>query len=70
MTECMAAAYGLNGNVGHDMNNEDTYRELVRITAEHQEHFANYVMKHSIEEHKKRLIWLLLVGLIDTWYYT
>jgi len=52
------------------MNNEETYRELVRITAEHQIHFANYVMKHSIEEHNKRLIWLRLVGLIDTWYNT
>ena len=68
----MATGYGVNRNMGHDKmtDNEDTYRELVRITAEHQIHFANYVMKHSVEKHKKRLIWLRLMGLIDTWYYT
>ena len=67
----MVTYYGLNGNLERSkMTDEDTYRELVRTTAEHQIHFANYVMKHSIEEHKKRLIWLRLVGLIETWYYT
>jgi len=52
------------------MRDEETYRELVKVTSEHQIHFANYVMKHSVEKHKKRLIWLRLMGLIDTWYNT
>jgi len=66
----MVTSNGINGNMGHDMNNEDTYRELVRTTSEHQEHFANYVMNHSAEKYRKRLIWLRLMGLIDTWYNT
>lgn len=67
----MATTHGVDGDMGHGkMTDEETYRELVRTTCEHQEHFANYVMNHSAEKCRKRLIWLRLMGLIETWYNT
>ena len=68
----MVTINGVSRNVGHDMlvDNEETYRELVRTTSRHREHLANYLKHSPAEKYKRRLIWLRLVGLVDTWYHS
>lgn len=52
------------------IDTEETYRELVRITIEHKIYFLDYIKYSDADKNKKRLIWLRLMGLIDTWYET
>ncbi|KKM65155.1 hypothetical protein LCGC14_1494270 [marine sediment metagenome] len=49
------------------MDNEETYREIVRTTSKHLEHHTNYLKYSPGEKYKRRLIWLRLLGLIETW---
>ena len=65
----MVTINGVSRNMGHDMliDNEETYRELVRTTSEYREYFASYLKHSPAEKYKRRLIWLRLLGLIETW---
>jgi len=50
------------------MTDEETYRELVRITIRHKIYFLDYMRYGEANKQSKRLMWLRLMGLIDTWY--
>ena len=52
------------------MSDEETYRELVRTTIDHKIYFLDYMKYTEADEDRKRLVWLRLMGLIDTWYET
>jgi len=52
------------------MNDEETYRELVRTTLLHKDHFASYLKFSPSDRDRRRRVWLRLLGLIDTWYNT
>ncbi|KKM65154.1 hypothetical protein LCGC14_1494260 [marine sediment metagenome] len=49
------------------MDKEETYRELVAMTSDLQWHFFDYVKHRDISEHAKKLSWLRLMGLMETW---
>lgn len=52
------------------MDNEKTYRDLVTMTSALQWYFFDSVMYRNVAEHTKRLSWLRLMGLIETWDIT
>lgn len=47
------------------MTDEQRYRNIVTEAVDQQEHFL-FLMPRS-DEHVKRLVWLRLMGLVETW---
>lgn len=50
------------------MTDEETYRELVRTTVSYKIYFLDHMKYSDAKKDSKRLVWLRLMGLIETWY--
>ena len=68
----MVALYRIIRNMDNNIavNDEETCREYVKTTIKHQIYFLDYMKYTEADEDRKRLVWLRLMGLIDTWYET
>jgi len=58
----MVSAYGVNGNVGHNMTKEEERRFLVLMMTVSQGHFTSLVRNSN--DHRA---WLCLMGLMETY---
>ena len=68
----MAPDYGLNGNVGHTiMEKDEQYRHYVKVIFG-TDNTRNCYLIHLLNDNhydqkSKRYVWLILMGLIETW---
>ncbi len=62
----MVSAYGSNGNVGHNMDKEETYRNLVKITLTRRG-WDDFIMYDDSSLRSKQLTWLRRMGLMETY---
>ncbi len=49
---------------------EEKYREYVNITLEHQELLLSYIRNHHRWDPKRTIVWLQMMGLMETWDVT
>ena len=50
-----------------NMTKDDEYRWMARINVENSEWLKSFLVQSTNSEDTKRLAWLRIVGLIETW---
>lgn len=63
----MVASYRLNRNVGDEMDREEEYRRHAELESKYTLYNMNVIKYQNLNQRHKRLIWLLTIGLIETW---
>lgn len=63
----MVNSCGLDGNVGHEMTDDDKiYREIVKMDVHNIDNYAYYLTRNEYEPIHHHT-WLQLMGLMETW---
>jgi len=58
----MVTAYGLNGDMGYSMTNEQKYGGYTLTT-----HYFRCIVRSDLEDDLKHSLWLRIMGLMETW---
>lgn len=61
----MATTFRFNGNMGYKKMTDKQYKSFVETIRQHHNHYARS-LKHSTSKRVKFLLWLRLMGLIET----